>query len=319
MGIALEAIERLCRERFGAERRSKPTRRDIAKEEIGMRISLFALLFAGALIVISGLSFAIDVGNCADGTQYGKCSAKFPGQYCTGNIASPTLGALLTACPCSKFPGYVQQGDGDTATCIAAKCTDGTDSGACSATKPKQCANGALIDNSTACGCPAGKRVAPDKIFCEFIPCNDSGVTVPEGTCSPKKAKMCVNGQLVNKSSVCKCPTGQNVTGETCTLFCSDGTEDTKCSSTKPKKCTNGYLLDDAAACGCPEGLNPVGKQCSAAAIGDLGGADLLGGTGGSGNESSGGLGGANALSCCCLPTALIGIVGGFVFFRKRN
>lgn len=290
----------------------------IPLEAIGMRLLSLMLVFAG-LIAFSGIASAqLVVGNCADGTQYGKCSAKFPGQYCTGNINSPTLGALLTACPCSKFPGYVQQGDGDTATCIAAKCTDGTASGACSATKPKQCANGALIDNSTACGCPAGKRVAPDGVFCEFIPCNDSGVSVPEGTCSPKKGKKCVNGALIDKASECGCAAGKTKVGESCGVVCSDGTEDAKCSSTKPKKCVNGYLLDDAVACGCPAGLNAVGKQCTSASIGDLGGVDLLGGTGGSGNES-GTSGSTSALSCPCLPTALIGIAAGFVFSRKKE
>lgn len=280
-----------------------------------MRFFTLALIFAGFLVAFSGLAFA-GTASCVDGSKHWECSKKYPGQVCIDGKLQP----YVSRCPCSVVPGYVQQGDGDTATCIAAKCSDGTDSGACSATKPKQCSNGALIDNSTACGCPAGKRVAPDGVFCEFIPCNDSGVTVPEGTCSPKKGKKCVNGALVEKASECGCPPGKTKVGETCAIVClQDGTEDGKCSATKPKKCVNGYLLDDAAACGCPAGLNAVGKQCTTAAIGDLGGVDLLGnGSGGSGNEN-GTAGGQNALSCCCLPTALIGIAAGFVFFRKRE
>ena len=293
-----------------------PTRRNVAEEEIGMRFSLFLLSFS-LLAVFAGLSFAITTGSCADGTPYGKCSTKFPGQYCTGNINAPTLGTLLTTCPCSQFPGYVQQGDGDAASCIAAKCSDGTESGACSSTKPKKCVNGVLVDNSTGCGCPAGKRVAADGIFCEFIPCNDTGVSVPEGTCSPKKGKKCVNGALVDKASECGCSAGKTKVGETCAIVCSDGTEDGKCSATKPKKCTNGYLLDDAPTCGCPEGLSPVGKQCSAPVLGGLGGVDTLGGS--PSENESGTAGASNALSCCCLPIALIGLAGGFAFFRKRK
>jgi hypothetical protein len=211
----------------------------------------------------------------------------------------------------------VQQGEGDSASCVASKCSDGTESGKCSATKPKQCINGVLVDNSTACGCPAGKRVAADKVFCEFIPCNESGVSVPEGTCSPKRAKKCVNGQMVDKASECSCPPGKTAVGEVCTVLCSDNTKDGECSATKPKKCVNGYLLDDAPACGCPQGQNAVGKQCSASVLGGLGGPDILSGP--PANQSGGTPGGASALSCCCLPTALIGIVGGFAFFRKRK
>ena len=281
-----------------------------------MKLYALLLVLAG-LLAFSGLSSAqVVVGSCADGTQYGKCSAKYPGQYCTGSLANPTLGTLLTACPCSKFPGYLQQGEGDSASCIAAKCSDGTASGACASTKPKQCVNGALVDNSTSCGCPAGKQVATDGVFCEFIPCNDSGISVPEGTCSPKKGKKCANGQLSDKASECGCAPGLTKQGETCAIVCSDGTKDGDCSATKPKKCTGGYLLEDAAACGCPSGLNPVGKQCSASVLGGLGGVDTLGGV--TGNQS-GSTGGASPLSCCCLPTALIGIAGGFAVFRKRK
>ena len=172
-------------------------------------------------------------------------------------------------------------------------------------------------DNATKCGCPAGKRVAAGGIFCEFIPCMDGDVSVPEGMCSAKKQKKCVNGQLVDKASDCDCPTGMTRQGETCGIVCSDGTKDGSCSITKPKVCTNGYLLDDALKCGCPDGLNAVGKQCTSPVVGSVGGADLLGGAAGNGTGSA--AGGSSALSCCCLPTALIGIIGGFAFFRKNE
>jgi len=76
-------------------------------------------------------------------------------------------------------------------------------------------------------------------------------------------------------------------------------------------------LLDKATDCGCPDGLHAVGTLCSSSIFGGASGADLLGGT--VTNESNGNdaASTSNALSCCCLPAALIGIVGGFAFIRK--
>lgn len=280
-----------------------------------MRIFTFVLAFAALAL---GMAHAIAVGNCADNTQYGKCSTANPGSYCTGSINAPTLQIYVAKCKCEAVSGWVQEGSGDTATCVQAKCNDGTLTGQCSAaTKPKVCLGGAnYIDNSTKCGCPAGKKVAAGGIFCEFIPCNDSGIAVPEGMCSPSMKKKCVGGILVDKASECGCPTGQTRQGETCGIVCSDGTKDGACSVTKPKECTNGYLLDNAVKCGCPDGLNAVGKQCSNSVLASVPGAELLGGAPG---NSTGGASGSNALSCCCLPTALIGIIGGFAFFRKNE
>jgi len=274
--------------------------------------------FASVLVFLAlalGMAHAVTVGNCADGTQYGKCSTVNPGSYCTGSISAPNLQVFVSHCPCTVAAGWVQDGQGDDATCIQAKCTDGTTNNACSSTKPKACVNGALVDNATKCGCPAGKRVAANGMFCEFIPCADGDISVPEGTCSAKKQKKCVNGALVDKASECGCPVGQTLQGETCGVLCSDGTKDGSCSSTKPKSCVNGYLLDDAVKCGCPEGMNAAGKICTSSVLGSLGGADILGASGG--NSTAGASGGSSALSCCCLPAALIGVVGGFAFFRK--
>ena len=285
-------------------------------EAIGMRFFAFVLAFATLAL---GIAYAY--GNpCADGTAYGQCSSANPGSWCTGVATSPALGTLLTKCPCSNYLGWVQEGSGDNAVCVQAKCADGTLNGQCSAvTKPKVCVGGSTYsDNSTKCGCPAGKRVAAGGIFCEFVPCNDSGMSVREGECSPAKQKKCVSGALVDKASECGCPTGQTLQGETCGIVCLDGTKDGACSTTKPKECTNGYLLDNAVKCGCPEGLNAVGKQCTNSILGSTSGADLLGSSGNDTNGSSS-AGTANALSCCCLPTALIGIVGGFAFFRKNE
>ncbi|MCX8195342.1 MAG: hypothetical protein N3G22_04535 [Candidatus Micrarchaeota archaeon] len=272
----------------------------------------FALMASVFLLILGGLSFA-GTASCADGTKHWECSTKFPGQVCVDG----KLYNYLKYCPCSNFPGYVQQGEGENAVCVAAKCPDGTEDGKCSATKPKQCVKGVLVDNAAVCGCPAGKRPAADGKFCEFIPCDDAGTSVPEGTCSPKREKKCVNGILTPKATECGCPPGKTAVGEKCLILCTDGTEDGKCSATKPKKCVNGYLLDDAESCGCPEGQVAVGKQC-ATSTKKLGKADMIAAsaTNQTGESASGK---ANALSCCCLPTALIGIVAGFILLRKRD
>lgn len=268
-----------------------------------------------ALFVLAGMAAAIDLGSCADGTKYGKCSTQNPGSYCTGS--PPALMTYTALCKCTDVFGWTQQGTGDDATCVQAKCDDGTLNGNCATTKPKVCVGGSVYsDNATKCGCPTGKKVSVNGVFCEWIPCNDSGSVVDEGLCSPKRGKKCVNGQLVDKASECGCPTGQTKTGETCSIICDDGTKDGSCSATLPKECTNGYLLDNAAKCGCPQGMKAVGKQCSSSVL-DIGGADLLGGS--QAQNTTGATGTTNALSCCCLPTALIGLIGGYVFVRKKE
>ncbi len=288
-----------------------------------MMMKAFALcLGILSLLALAGIPNAITTSPCADGTQYGQCSAHSPGMYCTGSLSSPTLGFLLTACPCSNYPGYTQHGSGDAATCVATKCSDGSSSGQCSTTKPKQCVNGGFIDNATACGCSTGQIKSPDGLSCTYPPCTDGGVSVQNGQCSTNPStryKKCVNGALVNKSSECGCPSGMNVTGDTCTNFCIDGTADGSCSVTKPKKCVNGYLLERASECGCQSDKTAVGNNCADSVLGNGGGADLLTGAGNSSGAGANASGAPNALSCCCLPTALRGVVGGFAVFRKRK
>ncbi|MEM4633637.1 MAG: hypothetical protein QW275_00615 [Candidatus Anstonellaceae archaeon] len=267
-----------------------------------------------AVAFLFQFAYAIDMGSCADGTPYGKCSTKNPGHYCTGS--PPTLQLYTNLCKCESVPGWVTQGTGDSATCVQAKCDDGTMSGSCSPNKPKVCIGGSVYaDNATKCGCPPNKKVSANGIFCESIPCKDGEYTVEEGTCSPKKVKKCVDGVLVDKASECGCPTGQTRFGETCAIVCSDGTKEGECSSTKPKECVNGYLIDNAAKCGCPDGKTARGKYCVENAFGlESWENNLLEG----GLEDEGeGQKGLTPLACCCLPTALIGIAG-FAAFRKK-
>ncbi len=280
-----------------------------------MRLCAQLLVFAGFLIALSGLSFAL-TSDCSDGTAYFDCSTKSPGYLC----GPSGLVLYVQQCPCDQFPGYVQEGTGDTATCVLAKCSDGTEAGECSAEKPKDCLNGVLVDNATKCGCPEGKRIAANQLKCEFIPCDDGGVSVPEGTCSPKRGKKCVGGELVDKASECGCPSGQVADGEVCGIVCSDGTGEGECSDTLPKECVNGYLLDNAEKCGCPSGQTIVGKRCSTGAA-TIGGSELLEGGNSFEEEQTveEGTTGLKSLSCCCMPTALIGIAAGFVFFRRKR
>lgn len=287
-----------------------------------MRLSLVVLAVAAVVIAFSGMLFAIDTSPCSDGTLYGKCSSKSPGYYCTGSLSNPALGPLLSVCPCTNYPGWVQDGAGDEATCIQAKCDDGTKMGECTANKPKFCVGGSTYaDNATKCGCPSGQKASPAGISCEYLPCSDG---TKDGICSSKSVgKKCVQSVLVDKASECACKSGYTKIGEACVLQCSDGTESGKCSLTKPKECNeNGYLLDNAGKCGCPDGqvADSSGKRCVPGGIGGISGSDLLGGSSSGGNQSAGGSGaGLGGLQCCCLPTALIGLAGGFAFFRKRE
>ena len=286
-----------------------------------MRFPLVVLAVA-AVIVISGLSYAA-TNDCTDGTKYFDCS-KTPG-YIGFRCAPSGLVRDLT-CQCEAVPGYITQGTGDDATCVQAKCDDGTKQGECAAAKPKICVGGSTYtDNATKCGCPTGMKPSSVGIICEYNPCSDG---TKDGQCSAKTVgKKCVQSGLVDKASECPCKSGYTKQGEACVLECTanDGSKVLagQCSSTKPKYCNeNGYLVEDASKCGCPEGqqADSSGKRCVPAGIGGISGSDLLGGAPPAGGNASGtGSAGANALSCCCLPTALIGMVGGFVYFRKKK
>jgi len=294
-----------------------------AKRGDWMRMGIFILAIA-AIVILSGMLSAIVTNPCIDGTAYGACSTKNPGNWCHGSVSAPTLDTLVTQCPCNKVPGYVQQGEGDSAACVLATCDDGTSAGNCAKTKPKVCIGGAnYYDNATKCGCPSG--TVASGLFCTYPPCNDGGTTVQNGVCSSKTiGKKCVNGNLVDKASECPCTGTTTKVGEACVVVCNDGTQMGECSAKKPKECTltvsgTGYLKDNAGKCGCPEGQVASGSLCADAGIlGGIGtGADVLGGNAPAANQSSEGTG-SSALSCCCLPAALIGIAGGFVFSRKR-
>jgi hypothetical protein len=115
-----------------------------------------------------------DINSCADGTQYGKCSSANPGQYCSGSLSAPTLGLTLSICPCSSFSGYVQQGSGDTASCVASRCGNVNANSCDPSNRPKYCVNGQLVDNATACGCPTGQTPNSNGRVCDTNPARQS-------------------------------------------------------------------------------------------------------------------------------------------------
>ena len=286
-----------------------------------MKNSFAIVLAALAVAVFPGIAFATITGSCADGTSYNGCSATTPGYWCHGSISSPTLDVLLTVCPCSKTPGWVEQ----SGVCVQAICSDGTQAGACSMTKPKQCVNGLLVDNATACHCPTGYQMDANKITCSAIPCNVSGYMVNNGQCY--NGQLCQGGQMADKASQCPCTSPAVAQGDKCVVFCTDSSGAKVavggCSSADYKQCIlsgtgTGVLLANATKCGCPTGQTANGAYCTASVAGALGGnADILSGAQNSSNSSGSSAGSANPLSCCCLPTAMIGIVAGFAVFRK--
>ena len=177
----------------------------------------------------------------------------------------------LGRCPEARFNyAAIASGKAEISEIRLKSCVDGTPGGQCSVQKPQECVLGQLVGNAIRCGCPALMRAAADGKTCEFIPCIDNGVSVPEAACSPKTSgKMCVNGQLVDKASSCPCKSGTTKQGEACAVvLCEDGTKAGVCSTNKPKECTLsetgiGALIDNAAKCGCPVGQFLSGNICS--------------------------------------------------------
>ncbi len=87
----------------------------------------------------------------------------------------------------------------------ALSCSDGTAYGECSATLPKYCSAGTLVDNCSGCGCSAGQNCSQTGAC--FIP---SATACPDGTaygqCSLTLPKYCTSaGALVDDCSACGC------------------------------------------------------------------------------------------------------------------
>ena len=155
---------------------------------------------------------AILIKSCSDGTPGGQCSAQKPMECVLGQLVGNA-----NKCSCPSGMRATANGQG----CESIPCIDNgasVPSGACSQiTIGKKCVGGSLVDMSSVCGCPSGKRPSADGKTCEFNPCIDNWVSVPNGNCSPQTiGKKCVNGTLLDMASACGCPAGQFATGNTC-------------------------------------------------------------------------------------------------------
>lgn len=96
-------------------------------------------------------------------------------------------------------------------------CSDGTPYAACSASEPRYCDNGFLVNKASYCGCPEGMMAQGDA--CVEAPCEDGtpsdylGLTPTTNYCSANRPYYCIHRQLVQKSSVCGCPAGYKEDG----------------------------------------------------------------------------------------------------------
>ncbi len=125
---------------------------------------------------------------------------------------------------------YIIVLEADNITTAIPYCSDGTEFGACSDTKPSYCYNGRLIDRCSTCGCISTETCQTDNSCVELT--NITNQTQPPPT------------NITNQTQLP--PT--NITNQT---ICSDGTPYSKCSITKPKYCGNGTLVDNCGICGC--------------------------------------------------------------------
>ncbi|MFH1442554.1 MAG: hypothetical protein ABIG96_00815 [Candidatus Micrarchaeota archaeon] len=99
--------------------------------------------------------------NCGNGEYvnavgcYGKSNSC--SQFCNyENAGTYTVSAIASGTACSSANVKVNQN-------TAEKCSDGTQFGSCSISKPKYCDDGYLIDRASICGCPDGKVQSGEK------------------------------------------------------------------------------------------------------------------------------------------------------------
>tara|TARA_Y100000310_G_scaffold343975_1_gene454316 strand:+ start:470 stop:1165 length:696 start_codon:yes stop_codon:yes gene_type:complete len=101
---------------------------------------------------------------CEDGTPFGHCSEKKPLLCFKGDLVANCF-------ECGCFPGQTCSDDGacigkievgageekeEVIEEVIVECSDGSSYGQCSASRPKYCDNGNLVDNCGVCGCNEG-------------------------------------------------------------------------------------------------------------------------------------------------------------------
>jgi hypothetical protein len=90
----------------------------------------------------------------------------------------------------------------------------------------------------------------------------------PDGTalnkCSATLPMYCMNGELIERASLCGCPDDYAVNGSRCLRVqrCEDGTLYGKCSNKKPFFCSKGKLIPKSSSCGCPENYTVREETC---------------------------------------------------------
>ena len=148
---------------------------------IGKMVSL-GVLSVLVMALLAGVSFA---AKCSDGTWGGYCSTVNPGKVCD------TSGTLYNF---EQAPDRMYILQKDTRAFTDCKCPAGTS-----------------MDLT-----PTGTDGIPT-FKCKSTSCTENGVTTQNGSCvSNNKPKMCVNGELVDRASSCKCPDTADVVGDTC-------------------------------------------------------------------------------------------------------
>lgn len=149
---------------------------------------------------------------CSEGTAYGSCSSTAKPKFCSN-------GSLVDNCSqCGCNAGFTCDTNG-SCKIAAQTCSDGTAYGSCStATKPKKCVNGSLVDSCSECGCAAG-------FTCDANgSCKTAAQACSDGTanlqCSSAiKGKKCANGSLIDACAECGCPANYSCQGNgTCAL-----------------------------------------------------------------------------------------------------
>ncbi|AJF60744.1 MAG: hypothetical protein QT03_C0001G1265 [archaeon GW2011_AR10] len=215
-------------------------------------------------------SDVISTSNCSDSSLLNTCSQQKP-FYCNsaGTLVNnfcfgpDRVSGNADDCGCAAGSECLPDG-----SCIVAfvfnSCSDGTEFGSCSQTKPFLCNDAGILEsNCSVCGCTQG------------FACNISGACSPivpslycsNGTrlnsCSVLKPKYCnSSGELVDNCASCGCPDNyscqQNGLCAPIVLpsQCLGGIPIDSCSQQKPLYCTpEGQLVNDCNRCGCPENL----------------------------------------------------------------
>ncbi len=299
-----------------------------------MKMGIWAFGAIFAMIILAGIVAAEDAGvtcppnnpscACSDGTAYFGCSQTQPGYACIlqGNkhvlvnmMGPDSISRYKSQCSCDKYPGYSLV----SGSCVKTTCSDGSNTIqnlVCASGKPKQCVNGNLIDNSSACGCPAGYNPNPNGKTCDQrIGCRWNTYTCPSGReCKFTASSNTDDGTCVSKSGCMNNNPMCNPISETCD------------TSTDP----NGVCI---ARQGC-QYQNPVcdGNHVCNTVTGKCDAVDTgagvptiplpviptptVNGTNSSAGKTASPLG---SMSCCCLPGAGAAAMVGLASYQRMR